>query len=294
MNGLEADGIPPLKSLIAFQMVARCGSFSDAATLLGLTQSGISRRILRLEEDVGVELFERSPTGVVLTRIGAEYAQEVAVALDVLTNLGDRSLKRQAQGRLTLSCSRAVGELWLVPRLAALSAEFPSLELTLRVDDNSAPRRGDEYDLAIAFLPNPLPERTLGQLGPEEMVPVMAPTLPPLAEQSQPVILAIEETLKEWTDWGNWLSDSGVTLPEAARRWKLSDYGMAIRAARNGLGVAMGWTWLIREDLASGRLVPAHPHVLAGRGAYYLLRPAERHMRQVARRVADWLLASNG
>ena len=290
---METDGIPPLKSLIAFQMVARCGSFSDAATILGLTQSGISRRIMRLEEDVGVELFERTASGVVLTRIGAEYAQEVAAALDVLTNLGARSLKRQAQGRLTLSCSRGVGELWLVPRLAGLSAEFPNLELKLRVDDSSAQRRGDEYDLAIAFLPSPLPDRTLGHLGPEEMVPVMAPTLEPLVRQSQPVILAIEETLKEWTDWGNWLSDAGVTLPETVRRWKLSDYDMAIRAARDGLGVAMGWTWLVHDDLAAGRLVRAHPHVLVGRGAYYLLRPPERHMRQVARRVADWLLASN-
>ncbi len=290
---METDGIPPLKSLIAFQMVARCASFSDAATMLGLTQSGISRRILRLEEDVGVELFERTASGVVLTRIGAEYAQEVAAALDVLTNLGDRSLKRQAQGRLTISCSRAVGELWLVPRLAGLSAEFPNLELKLRVDDSSAQRRGDEYDLAIGFLSTPLPDRTLGQLGHEEMVPVMAPMLKPLLQQQQPVILAIEETLKEWTDWGNWLSDAGVALPQNVRRWKLSDYDMAIRAARDGLGVAMGWTWLIRDDLASGKLIPAHPHVLLGRGGYYLLRPAERHMRQLARRVADWLLASN-
>lgn len=290
---METDGIPPLKSLIAFQMVARCGSFSDAAAVLGLTQSGISRRILRLEEDVGVELFERSASGVVLTRFGAEYALEVAAALDVLGNLGDRSLKRQAQGRLTLSCSRAVGELWLVPRLSALSAEFPDLELKLRVDDNSVLRRGDDYDLAIAFLPSPLPDRTLGQLGREEMVPVMAPALEPLVRQAQPVILAIEETLKEWTDWGNWLSEAGVTLPETVRRWKLSDYDMAVRAAREGLGVAMGWSWLICDDLAAGRLVQAHPHVMTGRGGYYLLRPAERHMRQLARRVADWLLASN-
>ena len=113
------------------------------------------------------------------------------------------------------------------------------------------------------------------------------------AVEQQPVILAIEETLKEWTDWGNWLSDAEVALPQAVRRWKLSDYDMAIRAARDGLGVAMGWTWLIRDDLASGKLIPAHPHVLLGRGGYYLLRPAERHMRQLARRVADWLLASN-
>ena len=125
-------------------------------------------------------------------------------------------------------------------------------------------------------------------------MPVCAPGLPPLVDQARPVIFAIEETLKEWTDWGNWLSEAGLRLPEAARRWKLNDYGIAIGAARAGLGIAMGWTWLIREDLASGQLVPAHPHVLTGRGGYFLLRPPERHMPQAARRIADWLLASNG
>lgn len=290
---METDGIPPLKCLIAFQVVAHCGSFSDAANILGLTQSGVSRRILRLEEDVGAELLERSASGVVLTRIGAEYAKEVSAALDVLNSLGTRSLKRQAQGQLTLSCSRAVGALWLAPRLPALNAQFPNLEMKLRVDDNSLHRRLDDYDLAIVFLNSPLPDRTIGQLGAEEMVPVMAPTLPPLLEQAQPVILAIEETLKEWTDWGNWLADAGVRLPEGHRRWKLSDYDMAIQAARDGLGVAMGWPWLLQDDFAAGRLVPAHPHRMLGRGSYYLVRPAERHMRQVARHVAEWLLASN-
>lgn len=290
---METDGIPPLNTLIAFQMVARCGSFSVAATTLGLTQSGISRRILRLEQEVGVELFERVASGVTLTRIGAEYAEEVTRALDVLANLGEHSLKRRGQGRVTISCSRAVGDLWLAPRLAGLSAEFPNLELKLRFEDSALERRGDEYDLAIAFLPGPLPERTLGELGREEMVPVMAPSLAPLVDQSHPVIIAIEETLKEWTDWGNWLSDAGIALPDTIRRWKLSDYSLAIRASRDGLGVAMGWTWLVRDDLNSGRLVQAHPHVLVGRNAYYLVRPEARHMRQAARRVAEWLLASN-
>jgi DNA-binding transcriptional LysR family regulator len=290
---LEFDDVPSLKTLVAFQIVARSGSFSDAATLLGLTQSGVSRRIQRLEVQLGVELFRRLASGVALTRIGEEYAQEVARALDTMANLGERSLGRRVQGRLTLACSRAVGELWLMPRLSGLNAEFPELELKLLMDDNWGLVRSDEYDLAIAFLVHPWPDQIIGQLGREEMVPVMAPSLLPLMEQARPVIFAIEETLKEWTDWGNWLSETGVRLPESTRRWKISDYGMAVRATRSGVGVAMGWTWLIGEDLATGRLIPAHPHLLVGRGGYYLLRPQERHMPQVARRVADWLLASN-
>lgn len=290
---MELGQIPSLRGLIAFQTVARCGSFSVAAAMLGLTQSGVSRRIRRLEDQVGAELFDRLASGVVLTRTGEEYAEEVGRVLDALARLGERSRGQSRQRAVTLACSRATGELWLRPRLEELGAAFPDLELKLIIGDDFSGLRSDGYDLAIFYQRHPVPDRVLGQLGGEDMVPVMAPGLPPLAEQTAPVILVIEETLKEWTDWGNWLSEAGVAIPPEARRWKLNDYGMAIAGARAGLGVAMGWTWLVHDDLKAGRLVPAHPHVLSGRGGYFLLRPPERHMKRAARQIADWLLLSN-
>lgn len=289
---MDQEQLPSLGSLTAFQTVARCGSFSVAATILGLSQSGVSRRIRRLEDQVGSELFDRLASGVVLTRTGEEYAREVGRLLDSLAGLSEWSRGRMAQSSVTLACSRATGELWLRPRLSGLGAALPELELKLLIGDDFSSLRSDEYDLAVFYQRHPLPDRVLGQLGKEDMMPVMAPSLPPLTEQTAPVILAIEETLKEWTDWGNWLAEANVSIPTAARRWKLNDYGTAIAAARAGLGVAMGWKWLVRRDLEAGYLVPAHPHVLYGRGGYFLLRPSERHMKRTARQVADWLLAS--
>ena len=112
-------------------------------------------------------------------------------------------------------------------------------------------------------------------------------------EMEAPLLLTMEETFKEWTDWGNWLFSADVALPPDTLRWKMGSYRLAIEAAMQGIGVAMGWTWLVQDLIDAGRLVEAHPHRLTGQGQYYLMRSSQRHLRQSARRLADWLVASN-
>lgn len=290
---MDTGRLPPLRSLVAFQTVARCGSFTRAAQLLALTQSGISRQIAQLEDYVGAALFDRQPSGVALTPIGEEYAKEVGRALDALQSLEVGQFTRQGQDRVTIACSRAVADMWMLPRFSDLRAAFPNLELKLVVNDFFEQLRHDEYDLAIYYRPIRPVDHEAISLAPEEMFPVMAPGAAPLAEQEAPVLLTVEETHKEWTDWGNWLAAAGLRLPEAAMRWKLGDYHLSVSAARQGVGIAMGWTWFIVDHLDSGALVPADSRPFRGHGQYYLMRPTTRHQRRMARQVADWLEASN-
>ncbi|MGX9848871.1 LysR family transcriptional regulator (plasmid) [Limimaricola litoreus] len=290
---MDTSRLPPLRALVAFQTVARCGSFTRAADRLAMTQSGISRQIAQLESFLGAALFERQPSGVALTRIGEDYAKEVGRALDALQSLEAGNIGRRGRDQVTIACSRGVADLWMIPRLADLRAAFPALDLKLIVNDFFQQMRHDEYDLAIYYRPTRPGDHIVDVLGPEEMLPVMAPGAMPLAGHPAPTILAVEETHKEWTDWGNWLSAMGLELPEETMRWKLGDYHLSIEAARRGLGIAMGWTWIIAEDLRSGRLVPADERLLKANGAYYLMRPASRHQRQIARQVGDWLFESN-
>lgn len=285
--------IPPLNALIAFQTVARCGSISAAAQMLGLTQSGVSRQISRLEDHVGAVLFERTAAGVALNALGQEYALQVGQAMDALSVLGEGMQGARDSHRVVLACSQGVADLWIMPRLAALRRELPWLELKLRVDENISQLRPDEYDLGIYHRPVRMADFVMQPLGPERMVPVCAPGQPPLVEMEAPLLLTMEETFKEWTDWGNWLFSADVALPPDTLRWKMGSYRLAIEAAMQGIGVAMGWTWLVQDLIDAGRLVEAHPHRLTGQGQYYLMRSSQRHLRQSARRLADWLVASN-
>lgn len=282
-----------MRSLVAFQTVARCGSFTRAAQLLSLTQSGVSRQIAQLESYVGAALFERQAAGVVLTKIGEEYAKAVGRALDALQALEVDQFARHGGDRVTIACSQAVADLWMMPRFSGLRAAFPHLELKLVVNDFFEQLRHDEYDLAIYYRPVKPADHDVTSLAPEEMFPVMAPGGVPLAQEPAPILLTVEETHKEWTDWGNWLSATGLRLPEAAMRWKLGDYHLAVDSARRGIGIAMGWSWFIVDHLHDGTLVPADTRPFRGHGEYYLMRPTTRHQRRMARQVGDWLVASN-
>jgi DNA-binding transcriptional LysR family regulator len=130
-------------------------------------------------------------------------------------------------------------------------------------------------------------------LGTEEIVPVAAPGRPALQDDPAPTLLAIEDSLREWMDWPHWFGAAAMTIPAKARFWRLGSYALAVQAATQGLGTTLGWTWLLRDQLASGALVPAHGFHLRSEGSFYLMRPLDRHVRRVVRQAMDWLVASN-
>ncbi|TDL81396.1 LysR family transcriptional regulator [Palleronia sediminis] len=286
--------LPSIKSLVAFEVVLRHRSFSRAAQVLGVTQSAVSRQIAKLETHVGTALFVRDTVGVDLTEAGERYSREISRVVAALNQLGGANQTWLGRDSVTLACTQGVGELWVLPRLPALRAAFPDLEIELRIYESFTLLRSDEYDLAISFHDTPPDLDTLGQLGHEDTVPVMAPSLPPLSEQEAPLLLTMERALSGWTDWSNWLGMTGLELPEPTMRWKLGNYCLCIDAAARGLGVAMGWVWLLQDDLASGRLVLADPRHFRAGGRYYLTLSEYRNQRQITRRVGQWLLDSDG
>ena len=282
-----------MKSLIAFEVVLRHRSFSRAAQVLGISQSGVSRQIAKLETHVGTALFARDTLGVDLTEAGERYAKEISRVVAALSDLGGASQTWIGRDSVTLACTHGVGELWVLPRLPGLRAAFPDLEIELRIYESFTLLRSDEYDLAISFHNTPPDLETLGRLGCEDTVPVMAPSLPPLAEQTSPVLLTMERSLSGWTDWSNWLDMTALDLPETTMRWKLGNYCLCLDAAARGLGVAMGWVWLLQDDLASGRLILADPRHFRDEGRYYLTLSDYRNQRQITRRLGQWLLESD-
>lgn len=286
--------LPPLNALAVFEAAARLGNFSRAGIELGLTQSAVSRQIGKLEAFIGSKLFTRAPFGVVLTPAGENYAANVGRLLGELAGVTDGMRAWTGPLQVTIACSRGIADLWVMPRLAKLQAEIPGIELRLRVTDDIVHLRLDEFDLAIFYRSERPSGVTLTVLGQEEIIAVSAPGTPALADIEAPVLLSIEDPMREWRDWADWSYHSGFVPPEGARRWRLGDYRLVAEAAAQGLGVALGWTWLISEQLAVGSLVPVHEHRFHTTGRFYLMRPSDRHQRRIVREVSDWLVASNG
>ena len=127
-----------------FYAVAEAGSFTNATTILNISQSAISRQIQSLEQDLKVQLFERHARGLTLTENG-EYvyktAHEVISKLkEVETSLGDQ--KSKPSGKLTITTVRSFGTHWLTPRIQEFMNLNPEIEIELIFDDK-------ELDLSI-------------------------------------------------------------------------------------------------------------------------------------------------
>lgn len=285
--------LPPLNALVVFEAAARLGSFSRAGLELGLTQSAVSRQIGKLEAFIGSKLFTRAVHGVHLTQIGEAYAADISRVLGEVAAVTEGVRSWVGPRQITIACSRGIADQWFMPRLTRMQQEIPGLELRLKVTDDIVHLRLDEFDLAVFYRSERPAGVNLIVLGREEIVPVAAPGLPPLMDIPDPVIIGIEDTMREWQDWPHWWRSAGLAPPEGQRRWLLGDYGLCVAAAMQGGGYVLGWTWLIREQLESGTLVPVHNHTMQSDGRFYLMRPADRHQRKIVREVSEWLIAHN-
>jgi len=134
-----------------FHAVAEAGSFTNATTILNISQSAISRQIQSLEQDLKVQLFERHARGLTLTENG-EYvyktAHEVIIKLkEVETSLGDQ--KNKPSGKLTITTVRSFGTHWLTPRIQEFMNLNPEIEIELIFDDKELDLSTRQADIGI-------------------------------------------------------------------------------------------------------------------------------------------------
>lgn len=133
--------------------VVETGSFARAGAALGLTQSGVSRAIARLEERVGVRLFDRNPRAVTLTDEGRRFHAQVAPLLASLEEAATDAAQASAsvRGRLRVNVDPWFARLLLAPRLPGFCATHPELSLDIVVRDSLGDFINDGIDVAVRF-----------------------------------------------------------------------------------------------------------------------------------------------
>ena len=133
--------------------VAEAGSFARAADALGMTQSGVSRAVARLERRIGVRLFQRTARAIALTDEGRRLRDEVVPLLEgmeaaTLAAAGDASTVR---GCLRVNVDAAVGNYVIAPRIAEFLMRHPELSVELVVRDRLGDFVGEGFDVAVRF-----------------------------------------------------------------------------------------------------------------------------------------------
>ncbi|WP_337909746.1 LysR family transcriptional regulator, partial [Vibrio cholerae] len=120
-----------LSKLHTFEVAARHNSFSLAADELSLTPSAISHRINKLEEEIGIKLFERTHRKVVLTEEGQRIYHSLQKTLNNLNQEIIDIKNGETSGLLTIYSRPSFAQCWLVPRIHAFKELYPSIDLKL-------------------------------------------------------------------------------------------------------------------------------------------------------------------
>jgi len=296
--------LPPLNALRSFEAVARLRSFTRAATELGVTPAAVSHQVKVLEEQLGQVLLRRSSRVVEPTAEGAALAAATGEALDgIVVALRRLAQRRGGDRRLVVSTSPSLAAKWLVQRLEGFTREHPAAEVRIDVSTALAVFAGEGgVDLALRFGSGSYRGLVAEQLFSEVVFPVCSPRLlrrgPPLKtpdDLRQHTLIHYDWQSEGvvWPDWHNWLAAAGVAGVDTERGLHFTRGTLALQAAIDGQGVALGDSTLVADDLAARRLVqPLQLSLQAPRGfAYHLVYPAAALEKPLARDFRAWLLA---
>lgn len=289
-----------LANLHTFLVAARHLSFARAADELCLTASAVSHRIARLEEELALKLFHRLPRKVTLTEDGERMFQIMQRTMDALSDAMRDRAHGQVAGQLTLYVRPSVAQCWLVPRLADFTAQYPDVQLDIRVGNDSIDYRTRKIDLLLCYSDGNYPGLVSTPLMPERIAPVCSPDYArrigltgDIADLRHCTLLhdvAAWDNAAFDAEWRLWLQAVGVemTLPERFLTFDRSD--LCSLAAINHVGIAMGREQLVKQRVASGELVlPFGAFIeMAGQG-YYLVHPAHDPMPRRLQVLIDWL-----
>jgi LysR family glycine cleavage system transcriptional activator len=280
----------------AFEAAARLGSFKDAAAELGVTHGAISRHIGLLEDWLGPPaLFRRLNRRVVLTPTGVALRDETGPALD---RLEAAAVRHQARGGdppmevLRVNALATFTLRWLLPRLAQFRQMHPQIEVRLSTSNDPLEQLSEPYDVIIRGGPDTFYGFTCHPFLTERRLPVCSPSLLARLPLNQVADLRSHTLIHASTlprVWPDWLMAAGAPALVAAASLTLDHFYLTLQAALDGLGVAMGPTSLVADDLATGRLVAPFPATTLPSRGYHAYLPTARTADHAAIAFRQWL-----
>ncbi len=270
--------LPSLSLLAAFEAASRIGSVSAAARELGLTQGAVSRQILALEEQLGVALFLRERQTIRLTRAGEGYAREIREALRRISTASLNLRANPDGGTLNLAVLPSFGTRWLVPRLPDFIEACPGISVNLLTRSSVFDFRTETVDAAIHFgLPH-WPGAELVFLMHESVVPVCSPDFKERHGLSDPAHLLNVPLLHMTTRpdaWEKWFRSHNVSF-DNLHGMLFDQFTTIAEAASFGVGVALIPSFMIEDEMQTGKLVKAVSGTLESEEAYYLACMSDR------------------
>ena len=274
--------LPSLNGLRAFEAAARHLSFTLAASELNVTQTAISHQIRRLEQELGIRLFIRQNRALALTPEAKDYLPGVHAAFNDLRLATDRLLRKDDGRTLTVTTLASFAAKWLLPRLSAFHEAHPGIDVRITTSAGLVDFQHDNLDAGIRYGRGQWPGVRAEWLMADELFPVCSPAL---LEGSKPLRcpedlrdhVLLHTTIANSDDWRLWLTAAGLPTDISKQPGVTFDMiFMTVQAAIDGVGVAMGRTSYVQDDIAKGRLVVPFKIALPEDAGFYLVSPEAR------------------
>ncbi|MGH1571414.1 transcriptional regulator GcvA [Methylobacterium sp. P31] len=249
--------LPPLNALRAFEAAGRLGSFKAAAGELGVTHGAISQQVRLLEDWLRAPLFERHNRRIVLTPAARTYLAEVGPALDRVA-AATAQYGHDEAAVLRVNALATFALRWLIPRLARFRARHPAVKVRLETSNQALEALPDVFDVVIRGGPDAFYGYVTRPFLSERRLPVCSPSLldrVPLRSVQDLRGHTLLHTSSLPRLWDDWLFAAGLAGLETAAALTLDHFYLTLQAALDGVGIAMGPTALIADDLEQGRLV---------------------------------------
>jgi DNA-binding transcriptional LysR family regulator len=294
--------MPPvrdLNDLYFFAKVAEFGSYSAAATALGLQTSKLSRRIAALEAELGVRLINRTTRHLSLTEAGKTFHRHCVALLSEAQAARDamKQILTSPQGLVRLSCPTGLLQGGVADILTRFLAEHPQVRIALDATNRRVDVVEEGLDIAMRVrrLPHEDSDLAMHNFGPDEMILVASPALVAAYGEPQELAdLARMPTLSMGEEDGRstWRFAGADGEPEElshSPRLCTDDLSTLRRAALQGIGAVLVPHLLVAADLQSGAFVRLLPSLKAHAGAVHAIFPSRRGMIPAVRALLDFL-----
>jgi LysR family glycine cleavage system transcriptional activator len=281
--------LPFLNGVRAFEAAARAESFVKAAAELNVTPAAISRMVHLLEQRLDVPLFERKANRLSLTAAGRAYQVGLTQVFDQLASLTAQVTAMAGSRVLTVGVGPTFATQWLIPRLADFQKKEPDVEVRFVTGGATVPYN-DEWTCGIRLGDGNWRGFVAERLFAADLIPVCAPGLAKRLKRPDDLrgatLLRVAHAADEWARWCD-----AVGLARIRANGPVFEYyGQALQAAADGVGVAMGVSPYVDDDLDAGRLVAPFAQSVAKGEHWYLIYREGRKDETAFRAFRNWIM----
>lgn len=251
-----------LTAMAVFAKIAETKSFSGAAARLGLSKSAASKHITRLERDLKARLINRTTRRLSLTEVGTIFYEHCArmLAEAEAAELAVSRLYAEPRGVLRVTSPAGFGHVQIAPAIPDLLARHPELEVQLVLNDRTVDLAEEGFDVAIRVAGQLPPGAVARKLTTIQWLTCAAPGY--LKQRGTPrapqdlkghncLFYSFLESSIEW----RFRSRGGESKVRVAGNFTANNSEAIREAALKGLGIALLPAFLVKPDLAAGRLV---------------------------------------